>query len=65
MKSPLIFPPVGTARILEQTRHLTTVDAFSNMTCSFLQFLHLIRMNFDTVFTFMSFTYSERKTYNL
>ena len=41
----LLFPPVGSASILPQTKHVTLEDAFPNITCSFLHLGHLILMN--------------------
>lgn len=39
------FPPVGSARTLSQTRHLTTVAHLLNIICSFLHFSHLTLRN--------------------
>jgi hypothetical protein len=41
----LLFPPVGDARGLLQTRQSTNVAVFPNMICSFLHLGHLILMN--------------------
>lgn len=40
------LPPVGFAKGAPHTRHLTSVDALLNTTCSFLHFLHLTFKNF-------------------
>lgn len=39
------LPPVGSARVLPQTRHVTLVLALPKITCSFSQSLHLTRKN--------------------
>src|SRR3989344_2187906 len=43
------FPPVGSTISLEQTRHLTLVDAFPYTICSFLHFGQRTFMNLAVV----------------
>ena len=43
----LDFPPVGSAKGLLQTKHLTVVETFPKMICSFLHLGHLTLINFD------------------
>ena len=39
------FPPVGSTSSFEQTKHLTLLELFPNVICSFLHFGHLILIN--------------------
>ena len=55
------LPPVDSARVLPQTRHVTLVLALPKITCSFSQSLHLTRKNL--LFGFAIYTHSANSNF--